>query len=90
MLPWRLAGPAVVSFPPKELYANEAPLESSPGARQSIEKAANQGQVVDAKLLFAVNSMVLGDSAEKRLIGGGNLEGVCFERARLNPQSVTE
>lgn len=90
MLPWRLAGPAVVSFPPKELYANEAPLESSPGARQAIEKSANQLQVVDAKLLFAVNNMVLGDSAGKQLIGDRNLEGGCFKRARLNPLSVTE
>lgn len=89
MLPWRLAGPAVVSFSPKELYANEGPLESSPGAR-ATEKSANQPQVVDAKLMFVINNMVLGDFAEKWLIGDRNLEEGCFERERLNPPSDTE
>lgn len=41
-----MAGPAVVSFPPKELYGNDGPPESSPGARNDTKNLQISEQVV--------------------------------------------
>lgn len=40
--------------------------------------------------MFVINNMVLGDFAEKWIIGDRNLEVGSFERERLNPHSNTE